>query len=812
MAEPKEIGTVWTLGCEVFIEDALTAEVQEIKVNDIVLSANIFTEGLSVEVGSDRVNAMDLDVRISMDGLKTYIIDSQIVPYEDVLKITDFSPEATNEKRYAASALSAKKIYGVLESGLSSLKKRVDEIELNGVGGSGDSVWKIDKQGNIWTDKRVIIKNNLIVEGDTSSGGEGEDTPSAGLDETRLQEYLDEHKYVTEYDIAGLIPSNIATVDYVNTKFNSIDLSPYATTTELKALANRFVPIETWMDNVGQHITYDAELDAIVINHNLIVTKDTSSGGEGEDTPASGIRGIYVNGTPYTDTDGDGFIDLGTISGGTADLSNYYTKAESDNRYLASSLLGSNTLIHTGNIGSYNAGSATKLQTARTIWGQSFDGTGNVSGMPRFSPNTYSSSITTSSSSIVLSSKAASMNGYNTGIALAAIGGYDSNYQNHIHAWIGLGARTSTSGAELYPLVFATNNSTTTNTAPTERMRIMPNGNVLIGTSTDSGFKLDVNGGVRMKGTNSAAMSAGAGSLVVMDNTGAMLMFDANDIQAKTAAGTVATKLYINDWGGDVIFCSAGIGYVGIGTESPSAKLHVDGQINLSAGTNNNYSFIRSENYSSNISLLRIGTCYGYGSEASAITAYNGCVGIGVDIPQYKLDVNGKFRASDNVIIGSSSYEEGRLRVVGKNGDTYVMSVCDYDGWTKFAVFNNGNTEVYGNLVVSGDTSSGSDIRFKDVIKNKTLKIEHIAKAPLFTFKWNDREDDSIHLGSSAQYWEKVCPWLVTGEDFKSLNYATLGVAMGISLAKKAVNHEARIKELEREIKRLKEEMRYGDR
>ena len=37
-------------------------------------------------------------------------------------------------------------------------------------------------------------------------------------------------------------------------------------------------------------------------------------------------------------------------------------------------------LIHDGNISSYNAGSATKLQTSRTIWGQSFDGTANVSG------------------------------------------------------------------------------------------------------------------------------------------------------------------------------------------------------------------------------------------------------------------------------------------------------------------------------------------------------------------------------------------------------------------------------------------------
>ena len=38
------------------------------------------------------------------------------------------------------------------------------------------------------------------------------------------------------------------------------------------------------------------------------------------------------------------------------------------------------TMIDSGNISSFNAGSATKLATPRTIWGQSFDGTGNISG------------------------------------------------------------------------------------------------------------------------------------------------------------------------------------------------------------------------------------------------------------------------------------------------------------------------------------------------------------------------------------------------------------------------------------------------
>ena len=143
------------------------------------------------------------------------------------------------------------------------------------------------------------------------------------------------------------------------------------------------------------------------------------------------------------------------------------------------------------------------------------------------------------------------------------------------------------------------------------------------------------------------------------------------------------------------------------------------------------------------------------------ISPYGGNVGIGTDSPSYKLDVYGDSR-------------------------------------------------INGNLVVSGDTSSGSDIRFKDIIDNKTIKVEDIANAPLFTFKWNNRDDDTVHMGSSAQYWENIAPWLVSGSEFKSLNYATLGVAMGISLAKKAVNHEERIKVLEKEIKRLKEEMIHG--
>ena len=224
----------------------------------------------------------------------------------------------------------------------------------------------------------------------------------------------------------------------------------------------------------------------------------------------------------------------------------------------------------------------------------------------------------------------------------------------------------------------------------------------------------------------------------------------------------------------------------------------------------------------------------------------SGNVGIGTTTSEYKLDVNGTARVSGAVTMSSSlsvtggSYCYGDAFFgAGKEGiyisssgqsiawhntsNTYVKMMMSFAS-SSVLVYqelrpnaNNSYTlgsssyqwsTVYGvNGIFSGDTSSGSDIRFKDVIESKRIKIEDIANAPLFTFIWNDREDDSVHLGTSAQYWENVAPWLVKGEDFKTLDYATLGVAMGISLANKTMNLEDRVKILEDENKALKAEI-----
>ena len=78
-------------------------------------------------------------------------------------------------------------------------------------------------------------------------------------------------------------------------------------------------------------------------------------------TPSMGYTGLirFTNGGSVT----MGYIGFQGVGNPVYnDTSNYYP------------------LIHSGNVESYNAGSATKLETPRTIWGQSFDGTEDIVG------------------------------------------------------------------------------------------------------------------------------------------------------------------------------------------------------------------------------------------------------------------------------------------------------------------------------------------------------------------------------------------------------------------------------------------------
>ena len=133
-------------------------------------------------------------------------------------------------------------------------------------------------------------------------------------------------------------------------------------------------------------------------------------------------------------------------------------------------------LLHSGNYNSYtptltgtgasgtwgisisgNAATATKLQTPRTIWGQSFDGSANVSGGIKTCDYIKNNDKT---------------GGFYVGSRKEGFGDTAGGLLLYVY-----GQRK---------MSFYTNGE--------NRMEISTNGNILIGTTTDNGYKLDVNG------------------------------------------------------------------------------------------------------------------------------------------------------------------------------------------------------------------------------------------------------------------------------------------------------------------------------
>ena len=133
---------------------------------------------------------------------------------------------------------------------------------------------------------------------------------------------------------------------------------------------------------------------------------------------------------------------------------------------------------------------------------------------------------------------------------------------------------------------------------------------------------------------------------------------------------------------------------------------------------------------------------------------------------------------------------------------------CGCISYTHFS-----NTE---NIIAAGDLTAGSDIRYKDKIKDLRLSVHDIALAPAFTYKWNNSEDDAlVHIGSSAQYWlntdAKDAVYYDKQNDFYHLNYASLALCNTIILARGMETQEEKIARLEDRIKELEDKIRQYD-
>jgi hypothetical protein len=222
------------------------------------------------------------------------------------------------------------------------------------------------------------------------------------------------------------------------------------------------------------------------------------------------------------------------------------------------------------------------------------------------------------------------------------------------------------------------------------RTRITSGGNLLVGTTTDSGFKLDVNGTGRFSAsgsTNLVVQRTGSNGVFMqlLDASGNSVFLGGNngDFQVQTPSAGFSNKLVVTNSGN-----------VGIGTSSPTTKLDVRGIVAAIAGSGSN------------------GLLFGdYGTDAGTFSI-SAISGRNIVIRDEYAGVE-RLRISSTGFVSAGATTNGRLGVRGFTNDSsgYSFEAANSSGNTLFIVRNDGATTVSGKLLVNTFTPGSSPLR-----------------------------------------------------------------------------------------------------